>query len=472
METNAPTWRSVLLPLGFSALCIVLAIGVFRAFGGTVPFQAQDYRITVNVPEGDALFANSDVRMAGVSVGKVVKVTGGTRSAELLLEIDAEYAPVRTKAKAIVRNKSLLGEGYLEITPGPRTAPEIADGGRMSTQQVVRAQRLDDVLQTFSPRTRAQLRQMASGMSKAFDGRAGDLNDALGRARPVTANMDVVLSAIDEQRGDLRQLLASSADVFGALGDQSGALRAAVAQSGRVFAVTADRDEALQATLAAIPPFMTDLRQASNGIDRASGDIRTAVAALRPTVPLLTPALNSVVRSTDSFSNVLRRIRPALKTGTTALPAVDRTLDEVGPPLDRVHMASRQLLPFLQLAAADRESILANFANVAATWAGRTIAPGGKRQGYLGAWLTVWNEITGGWTKKLPTNRSNPYPKPGPLGEVFAKNNGILEAYDCRNQGNPLILPAFGAAPPCKTQGAYEFNGKKAYYPRLELPAP
>lgn len=71
---------------------------------------------------------------------------------------------------------------------------------------------------------------------------------------------------------------------------------------------------------------------------------------------------------------------------------------------------------------------------------------------------------------KLPTNRSNPYPAPSAEGDIAT---GGLRAYDCRNTGNPLVIPPTDTgSPPCKVQGPWTFDGKSAYYPRLQEAGP
>jgi hypothetical protein len=122
----------------------------------------------------------------------------------------------------------------------------------------------------------------------------------------------------------------------------------------------------------------------------------------------------------------------------------------------------------MQLFAQNRAAPADILANVADIGNGTFVGPGGLVVGYIPGIPSIWNETIGGWTHKLPTNRQNPYPQPGALLETG--QIGVLKAYDCRNTGNPLILPPTGTgAPPCFLQGPWTFDGKTAYYPRLLL---
>ena len=68
----------------------------------------------------------ADVRIAGLNVGKVkgkrLDAKNGRTIAEL--EIEEQYAPIPKDTRAILRIKALLGETYVELTPGKALGPE------------------------------------------------------------------------------------------------------------------------------------------------------------------------------------------------------------------------------------------------------------------------------------------------------------------------------------------------------------
>src|SRR5204862_450657 len=82
--------------------------------------------------------AAAAVRIAGVSVGKVIPKPldpQGNRTIATI-QLDNQYAPLRKDARAILRTKTIIGETYVEITPGSPSAPPIPDGGLLSRSQV------------------------------------------------------------------------------------------------------------------------------------------------------------------------------------------------------------------------------------------------------------------------------------------------------------------------------------------------
>jgi phospholipid/cholesterol/gamma-HCH transport system substrate-binding protein len=470
METQTPTWRQLALPASFAALCGLLLLITWLTFGGSIPLKPHSYRASVVVPQATNLNPGADVQVAGVKVGKIVEVGRSGNGAELTLEIDDEYAPLRESSTAIARSKTLLGEGFLELAPGSKRAPAIPDGGAITASNVTPNQQLDQMLQTFSPATRKNLRGLFGGMATAFGDASTSLSGAVGNAAPATANVATLLTALDSQRPELQRLLASSGDVLSALGARQGALQAAIRSGDGFLDATARRNRELAATVAAFPPFLRSLRNASNVIDDASGDLNEAVASLRPAAPELPGALRAIEAGAPEFEKLFKSLPAAMSAGNRGLPALGRTARASKPALAQLYPAARDLSPVMKLVAADRFDAIGILASIGSVTNGKAIGPGGRPAAYGTGVPTIWNEAIGGWKKKLPTNRPNAYPKPGALE---LKPLGHLKTFQCSHTKNTLYLPPTGTGmPPCLVQGPWEFDGKSRYYPRLDRAAP
>ena len=87
----------------------------------------------VAFPEAATLAQEADVRMAGVNIGKVKDKEldkGGARTI-VDLELRSQYAPIPKDSKAILRQKTLLGETYVQLSQGHKDAGFVEDGGRL-----------------------------------------------------------------------------------------------------------------------------------------------------------------------------------------------------------------------------------------------------------------------------------------------------------------------------------------------------
>src|SRR3954469_24151065 len=107
MQKQAPTFGRLLTMVLFALSCFGLLLFLWLSFGGSVPLKPKCYRIQVAFPEATQLGDYADVRTAGVSVGKVrlkeLEPKGNHTIATL--EIDRRFAPVRSDARAILRQK-------------------------------------------------------------------------------------------------------------------------------------------------------------------------------------------------------------------------------------------------------------------------------------------------------------------------------------------------------------------------------
>ena len=71
MQKQAPSVGRILIAVGFTLSCFGLILFLWIAFGGPIPLKPESYKISAYFPETTTLARESDVRIGGVSVGKV-----------------------------------------------------------------------------------------------------------------------------------------------------------------------------------------------------------------------------------------------------------------------------------------------------------------------------------------------------------------------------------------------------------------
>ncbi|MFL5901924.1 MAG: MlaD family protein, partial [Solirubrobacterales bacterium] len=157
MSKRAPSTTQLLVIAGFALSCFGILLFLWITFGGPTPFKAKTYEIEVPFNEATQLAQQSDVRISGVSVGKVqdIVLAPNGRQALAKVAIDDKYAPIPRGTRAILRTKTLLAETYIELTPGDRNGPVLADGATLSEANIAESVQLDEIFRTFDPRTRA-----------------------------------------------------------------------------------------------------------------------------------------------------------------------------------------------------------------------------------------------------------------------------------------------------------------------------
>src|SRR5437764_7976324 len=157
MVTQAPHRAAVLVAIGFALSCIALMIFVWTQFAGPVPFAGQGYRVHARFAETGLLVPGADVRISGVNVGKVAAVKNRGVDSEVTLDIQQQYAPIPLSTRAILRQKTLLGEAFIQLSPGDGSGRKISDGGAIPSSHIAPSQQLDQVLGAFGRPTQQDL---------------------------------------------------------------------------------------------------------------------------------------------------------------------------------------------------------------------------------------------------------------------------------------------------------------------------
>jgi len=92
------------------------------------------FRFQIVFPETPALKEGSPVRYLGLEVGKVERIVltpsanGGPPEISVVVALKEKTIPIRQDDKFSVGTQGLLGEGFVNIQPGPPNSPPIPAG--------------------------------------------------------------------------------------------------------------------------------------------------------------------------------------------------------------------------------------------------------------------------------------------------------------------------------------------------------
>ncbi|MHB8692255.1 MAG: MlaD family protein [Solirubrobacteraceae bacterium] len=488
METRAPRKLAVLMMLIFSLSCVGLLVFLWTSFGGTVPFAGRPYEFNVEFDQAVQLASQSDVRISGVSVGKVLGVALDRRTGlnRATIAIDRQYAPRPLDTRAVLRAKSLLGETYVELSPGSRGGPLLPDGGSLPQSQVVANVQLDQILSTFDPATRRAFQVWMRENGVALTGRGQNLNAALAQLYPFASNVDAVLSVLHRDSAATTTLLREGGQVFGALGAVPGQLQGLVRNSNAVFATTAAQDTALARAIRAFPGFLNGTRATVARLNTFAADANPLITELRPAAVQLSPALESIARSAPDLRTVLSAVGPLTAASARGVPALTRFLNETVPWLRRQTPYLGNLVPVFDYIGLYRRELAAFFANGTASTQG-TLQNNSQTKllHYLRAAEPVNPETLATYSGRLVSNRTNPYPLPG-TGLQLANGLPVFGNYLCTSNPQPAIgasiPPALASVlssvyytsnpggPPCRPQSLLgsATTGQPQAFPHLQ----
>ena len=510
MQKQAPSTGRILVAVGFTLSCFALLLFLWVTFGGPVPFKPESYRFTADFPEAITLQKEADVRIGGVSVGKVKDISLAPDSecqkdpttcntTRATIEIDPQYAPISSDAQAILRQKTLLGETYVEITSGTRAQPApsggvqaqagtidvgqlsgddapqpIPEGGHLAQTQVQDQTQIDEIFQGFDEQTRQAFQSWMQNAGIAINGRGLDLNDAFGNVGPFASDASDVLGTLRRQEQSLRTLVHDTGDVFGALTAHDQALAGAIVGGNRTFGALASQSRALSDTFKILPTFENEGRLTLDRLKGFAEDARPVFHDLRPVARDLSPTLRDVRRLAPNARRLFKNLDPLTKASLTGLPSLGGIVRELRPLMDNLDPFLSNLNPIVRWLDYQAPVVGDFLSNPSSATAG--FMPFQSGQGaplHLSRQMTIFtSETLSVYPQRLNTNRGNGYLQPFAIGSFFPTTQAeIFPDHDCDNTssflgggsvtgglGNGQVTSSPASSPPQSESGQFPLS--------------
>ena len=440
MNKQRPSNFAMLTMVAFTASCIGLLIFLWISFGGSLPLASQGYRFSVEFDQAVELASQAQVQISGVPVGHVVSVSldHSTGLSRAVIEINKQYAPRPADTRAILRSKTLLGETYVELSPGTPKTREMPDGGSIPQAQVAPTVQLDQIFSAFDPKTRQAFETWMQQGGIALTNRGEQFNQAFAELYPFATHVDSVLAVLNRQSAATTTLLRDGAEVFAALSKSPAALQGFVRNSNGLFAATAARDQDLADTIRAFPAFLTEARSTINRLGTFSQSTKPLIDELRPAAVQLSPALQRLVVLAPELRDLMVDVAPLTKASKAGFPALTTFLNDTVPFLVRLKPYLGELVPVIDYIQSYRREIAAFFANSTATTQGTLSSALGGNAHYVRVSNPINPELLTGFAVRPSSNRSNAYMAPGAYTQLL-KGLSVFGGYLCTAHPLPTI---------------------------------
>jgi phospholipid/cholesterol/gamma-HCH transport system substrate-binding protein len=512
MQKRAPTLANILVIVLFALSCFGLLLFLWESFGGAVPLKPKGYRFTIAFPRTLALAEQSDVRISGVNVGHVISLSYDKDGrAHVTIEVASKYAPIPSNMHAILRQKTLLGETYVQLKPESRGAPSLPDGGQLPNAQVEPAVTLDDILAALTPETRSAFQVWMQSLAEGLGGRGEEVNSSFATLQPFVEDSNKLVAVANSQEGALTASIHNTGVVFDALTAREGEFRGLISNGERATHALALSSKEFAEAFRELPAFERNSQTALRSVDAFATDTVPLYDQLRPFEEKLTPLLQAVKPFTPPFNSLLTSLGPLAKAAKTGLPAVKKELNLTVPLLGATSPVLHNLNPFFQYLSQYVPELQALFANGTAatqTHEKNKNILGGPQQHVLKVMNDITPEGLAVYGQRIGTNRANAYPQPGAFGSL-AGGLSVFSSASCANSAPSLSGPELGTiseeaieqliglepgskkaghpvenhtlyspvannpenpsnaipAPACKQQGPFTFNGETSQFP-------
>lgn len=359
------------------SLALLTVLALVAALTDVLWPRTEPARVTAYFPRTVGIYPGSDVRVLGVRIGQVRKITPEGGRVRVELEYDADRK-VPADAQAAIINSSVVSDRYVQLLPVYRSGPVLRDGDEIPESRTAVPVELDRVFDSLHTTAEAlgpegankdgalsrllgvsadnldgqgeNLHRTVEDLSEAVTTLSDGRTDLFGTVR----NLQVFTAALAADDKSVRSFNSSLAKVAGQLAGERKDLAAALKHLGtalgdvsafvkknkksltsnveglsKVTKVLVTQRAALEELLEVAPTGMSNLNNAYNP---AAGTLDTRNNPDHPQDPA--SLLCSILKTTGEKSDC-RDLRtlfdslpevPEVPDGTAATGTVDRTL--------------------------------------------------------------------------------------------------------------------------------------------------
>lgn len=260
----------------FTVVCLGFSAWLVAVIGNISLADRTDYEAEFANVQG--LLVNDDVKVSGVTVGKVTGISvipGGTALVEFELN---DTVPIHEDAQLSVEWRDVFGLRFLYLEPGG--GAEVESGHRFPQAQTsapvdlnVMLDRLVPVMNALAPDLQNQVLQ---ALSEALVGNEQEVRDLLSEGASLT-------QAIGSRDQELRALIQNAATVMDAYASQEQQLRGLLDNFAEVSETVAARNDELIGSIVGIADAQEELGrllEANDGNLRGALDELEAITAI------------------------------------------------------------------------------------------------------------------------------------------------------------------------------------------------
>jgi virulence factor Mce-like protein len=306
------TLRRWIAPLVIAVLVLAAGLTVLLDQGG-------QKTLTAHFPRAVSIYQGSDVRVLGVPVGKVDKVTPDGTDVIVTMHYDKDVK-IPADAQAVIVAPSIVGDRYVQLTPAYTKGKVLADGAVLQTDRTAVPLELDQIY--------GSLDQLVSALGPNGANKDGALSDLLEQT---AANFGGQGAQVHQTIGDLSKLTKTLDDNKDALFGSAGQLETFVNTLAKNDSTVRDFTNSLSGVSQMLASERTDLSSSLHNLQVALGNVATFVRdnkqALGSDIDGLNRVLQVVVKDRDALNETLTAAPVALSNLYLAYNPDAATLD-------------------------------------------------------------------------------------------------------------------------------------------------
>lgn len=269
----------------FIVVCLVLI-----SFGYTgLPFWPQGKNYSAYFGDAGGITPGSDVRVAGIRVGKVGDVELAGTSAKVNFTVDRQIV-VGDQSLASIKTDTVLGQKSLWVTPKGTKEATVIPLGRTTTPYTINMA-LQDLGQNAGELDKPQLEQALKVLTDT-------LHDATPQLRGALDGVAALSRSLNKRDQALEQLLSHAKNVSDTLAQRADQVNKLVIDGNQLFAALDERRQSLGTLISGIRAVSQQL----------SGFVADNKREFGPALKQLNLVLDELLKRKEHISEALKRL--------------------------------------------------------------------------------------------------------------------------------------------------------------------
>ena len=278
-----------------------------------------------------------EVRIAGVSVGRITSAKAERSGVRVGFRIDADQS-VYKDARLVIRSKSPLNIVYVALDPGTAQAGRLPEGGTLPISQTDAFTQPHEILDNLDARAQSAITDLVYEADVALTKAPRHLPQAVRQLDDTAQDLRPVVEALAERRGHLNNLVTSLSQISTAAGKDDKRLGSLMSSLQTTLGVVAARDKQLDSSLAQLP-------EVTGILGTALGQASDLTEELNPVLDQATKASGRLPRVVDRLTKTVVNARGLLKVAQPVIAEARPVVADLRPLTGELRASLSYLKP-------------------------------------------------------------------------------------------------------------------------------
>ncbi|MFI0356231.1 MCE family protein [Actinomadura sp. 9N407] len=250
---------AMVLRLGGAILAVALLVAALML----LLREPEHNRMTAYFSKTVGLYAGADVRILGIPVGQVTKVTPVGGAVRVELEYEAKYK-VPANAQAVIINQTLVADRYIQLTPVYKGGAAMRDGQTLALNRTAVPVEVDEVgagLNDLSKALGPEGANAEGSLSRLLQVGADTLQGQGTDIRHTIADTSKMLSTLSADRGDVAKTIENLRVITDTMKANDQQIRQFTGHLNGVSGQLAGEKEELSAALNTLAPTLRNVQK-------------------------------------------------------------------------------------------------------------------------------------------------------------------------------------------------------------------